>query len=85
VIPPLAEPVESLDFDRAPFSVVEIGFSIRRPEFNRVSVNHSMGMTSALDGLIRAGKRKIGLVLNRVSDNRTNHYWTSATLRTAAA
>jgi LacI family transcriptional regulator len=80
VLPPLAEPVESLDFEWAPFSVVEIGFSLRVPEFNRVSVNHSMGMTAALEGLLHAGKRKIGLVIKRVSDNRTNHYWTAAYL-----
>lgn len=80
VIPPLHEPVDSLGFNWSSFSVVTIGYSLRKPEFNRVVVNHAMGMTSALDGLIHEGRRKIGLVLKRVSDDRTNHHWTSAYL-----
>ena len=80
VIPPLAEPVDKLDFDWSSFSVITLGHSLRKPEFNRVIRNHAMGMVAALDGLMDAGIPKTGLVLKRISDERTNHSWTEAYL-----
>lgn len=80
ILTPLPVPVESIDFDWRPFSVVAIGYSLRSPGFHRVSVNHGMGITSALENLALLGRKKIGLVLKLVSDDRTNHSWTNAYL-----
>lgn len=77
IIPPLAEPSDYFDFDFEHFSAVAIGFTLRRPALHRVVVNHAMGMVAALDALRSAGKRKIGLVLKQLADERTNHAWTS--------
>ncbi|MEI8313023.1 MAG: LacI family DNA-binding transcriptional regulator [Verrucomicrobiota bacterium] len=68
------------NFEWESFSAVAIGYTLRVPDIHRVVVNHFMGMNSVLETLLRMGKKKIGLVLKTLSDDRTNHLWTSAYL-----
>ena len=80
VIAGLQEPLEIPDFDWTPFSVVTIGHSLLSPEFHRVEIDHAMGMVSALESLVALGRRKIGLCLKTVADDRTAHQWTNTYL-----
>jgi len=80
ILPPLPTLSEGLDFDWKQFSAVAVGWSLRFPDLHRVTVNHSMGMTSAMENLTLLGRKRIGLVLKRLSDDRTNHFWSNAYL-----
>jgi len=80
IISPMEDMTAQIDFEWEAFSTVAIGYSLRFPQLHRVVVNHFMGMSSALEGLIGIGRKRVGLVLKELSDDRTNHLWTSSYL-----
>ncbi len=70
-----------LDLDYSRFSAVEISETIERPDLDRAVHDQYTSMLKCLEELARLNYRKIGLVLHRELDLRTNGKWTAAYLR----
>ncbi len=59
-----------LDLNLSRFSAIAFGYSIERPELNRVITDHHKNMMIAYQKMIEHGCKRIGLILNRDSDVR---------------
>jgi LacI family transcriptional regulator len=63
------------------FAGVRLGYTQTTPRFHRVTANHHQGALLTLDRLSHLGYRRIGMVIDEVSDHRVRWQWTSAFLR----
>lgn len=62
IISPLPEGSELIDLDWRKFSVVRIGYSVKNPQFHRVSSDQFKCMYLCVAGLYELGYRRIGLL-----------------------
>ncbi len=80
ILAPLFEPGDYLPLPWERFSVVAIGYSILRPALHRVSVQHARSMRMLLGELRSLGYLRIGFVIHRGGDVRTDHNFLGAYL-----
>jgi len=74
IMAPLLQTVtQTLSWDWRNFSVIISGSATWRPEFNRVSFNHFAEMTIIMHHLHAAGYHRIGLVVDSLLDERSQH------------
>ena len=66
-----------LNMDWDTFSAVALNYGVVRPDFPRVSNNHRQSILEALKVIKRRGYRRIGLLLVKGMEQRTNHEWES--------
>lgn len=76
---PLEDPTLP-DFDWDQFSVLAIGYSVRKPDFHRISHDYFHGMSMALHRLREKGFRRIGLFLDQRVSITTFNLWHAAYL-----
>ncbi len=62
------------------FACATIGHSLEEPHLHRVSPDQSQGMELALQKLLAAGYRKIGLCLDRRVNIKVNRHWQARAL-----
>lgn len=67
-------------FDWSSFSVLAVGYSVREPEFHRISHDYFHGMTLALNHARSKGYRRIGLFLDRRVSRVLFNLWHAAYL-----
>lgn len=77
IIGPLARSVGHLSLNWSKFAVVALGYSLARPEVHRVVHNHLGGVRALVRQCRRKGFRRIGMVLNTDSNQRSNRLWSS--------
>ena len=80
IVPPLYTPGGHLSIDWPHFSAVAIGYSMLSPNLHRVCPNQYRGIRMALRELTKRGYTRPGLLLNRQSDQRSLHLWSSGFL-----
>ncbi len=76
-------PIENFDlpeFDWNGFSVLAIGYSVRHPDFHRISHDYFHGMSMALRHLREKGYRRVGLFLDQRVSLTTFNLWHAAFL-----
>ena len=67
-------------FDWSGFSVIAAGYSVREPEFHRISHDYFHGMTMALTHCREKGYRRIGLFLDSRVSKVLSNLWHAAYL-----
>ena len=77
IIPPLLRAGGHLSIDWDEFSVMAIGYSMLSPNMHRVCPDQYRGIRMALRELKHLGYKRPGLLLNKQSDLRTIHLWSS--------
>lgn len=83
ILAPLTREVEvGLDWNWSGFSVVIAGSATFRPDFNRVRFNHFADMRLLVHQLQKLGKRRMGLLLAKTLEERSQHaidggFWTA--------
>jgi DNA-binding LacI/PurR family transcriptional regulator len=81
ILAPLpAEDARLPAFDWHPFSVLAVGYSIRDPEFHRISHDYFHGMTLALNRCRAHGYRRIGFFLDQRVNRVLFNLWLAAYL-----
>lgn len=80
LIAPHFGPGNDIPLDWSRFSVVELGYNLRQPGFNRVVHDYYHSMQTVCAELRAAGHRRIGLLMPLHSDVKTHHLWTAAYL-----
>lgn len=78
IIGPLRSGLGHITLDWSRFAAVAVGYTLVRPALHRVCHNHGLGMALALRNCRRKGYKRIGLVLNKESDRRSNGFWLGA-------
>jgi LacI family transcriptional regulator len=78
IVPPLSVAQGHLRLDWSKFAAVALGYSLRKPELHRVAHAHYVAMTDLLRHAWKLGYRRIGLVLSRFADRRTEGRWHGA-------
>jgi LacI family transcriptional regulator len=61
-------------------SAIAIGYSLKAPDFHRVSHDYYHSMILAVEQAASMGVRKLGLVLHQGADTRVDHLWLAAYL-----
>ena len=80
VFAPVRRPGAVLHQTWANHAVAAVGFSISSPALHR-AVNHQVhSIRLALQSLLAAGYRRVGLVISREHDERVDHSWLSSVL-----
>jgi len=77
IVPPLLHAGGHLNIDWREFSAVTIGYSMLSPNLHRICPDQYRGIRLALRELRQLGYKRPGLLLNRQSDLRTLHLWSS--------
>ncbi|QHI69329.1 LacI family DNA-binding transcriptional regulator [Tichowtungia aerotolerans] len=77
IIPPLLHAGGHLSIDWKEFSAVAIGYSMLSPNLHRICPDQYRGIRMVLRELKQLGYKRPGLLLNRQSDLRTIHLWSS--------
>lgn len=80
LIGPHFGPGNRIDLDWQRFTVVELGYNLRKPAFNRVVHDYCHSMQTVCAELQAAGHQRIGLLMPLHSDVKTHHLWTAAYL-----
>jgi DNA-binding LacI/PurR family transcriptional regulator len=80
VAPQPIEDAKLPDLDWSDFSVLALGYSVREPEFHRISHDYFHGMALALTQCRAKGYRRIGLYLDRRVSTVTFNLWFAAYL-----
>ncbi|MEY2598755.1 MAG: hypothetical protein RLZZ244_871 [Verrucomicrobiota bacterium] len=80
MIAPHFGPENQIELDWQRVSVIELGYNLRRPAFNRVVRDYYHSMQTVCGELQAAGHSRIGLLMPLHSDVKTHHQWTSAYL-----
>lgn len=78
VLSPLPNNYSTIGFDWEQFSTVSLGNNLATPRLHRCCTDEHHSMTLALDRLLAAGYRKIGLVTNALLEARFEHSHSSA-------
>ncbi len=78
LIAPTSEGRAGLDLDWDRFAAVAIGHSLRHPGLHRVSNRQTRSMRLLLDELSALGFRRVGLVMNRLHNERVDRAWSMA-------
>jgi len=65
-----------IDWDR--FSVIELGYTLRKPTFHRIVHDYFHSMLLALKEIRKRGFKRIGLVLRQIGDEKVHHLWRAA-------
>lgn len=80
LIAPHFGPSNQIQLDWRRFTVVELGYNLRQPTFNRVVHDYYHSMQTACAELQAAGHHRIGLLMPLHSDVKTHHLWAAAYL-----
>jgi DNA-binding LacI/PurR family transcriptional regulator len=80
LIAPLPSSVGHLSLDWSRFASVALGYTLSRPNLTRVTNDHFQTMLLVLRKLRWLGYRKVGFVMEAVSDARVSHRWVAAYL-----
>lgn len=80
IMAPLVDPIPEVDFDWSGFACSTIGYSYTASVLHRVANDQFLTMQLAVEKLVARGYRRIGLVMHRLSDERTNHRWSGGFL-----
>jgi len=80
LIAPHFGPSNDIQLDWSRFSVVELGYNLRQPGFNRVVHDYYHAMQTVCAELRATGNQRIGLLMPLHSDIKTHHLWTAAFL-----
>ena len=80
LLAPVIQPRGHLSLDWPQFAVATLGYSVWRPNVHRVVVNHFHMTNTAFRRLQKLGYRRIGLILERRVNERTDHFYTAAFL-----
>lgn len=80
IAPLLADGSTMPQMDWGRFSVLAIGYSVREPDFHRLSHDYFHGMVSALAHARAAGHRRIGFFVNRLVNKTLFSLWLAAYL-----
>ncbi len=80
IIPPLSKGSTTLEFDFTHLSAIAVGYSLREPALHRVCPDQYQGMAHMLEQLTARGYRRIGLCIDRGTDDRVLHKWTAVQL-----
>ncbi len=80
IVAPLLAPAPLPPLEWQRLSAVAIGFSLREPELHRVTNDYFHSMITAVTHTLKAGRRRIGLMLDRGINARVDHLWLSAYL-----
>lgn len=75
LVGPLQRGNSRLDFNWSRFRCVAIGHTLEYPQLHKASNNQSQSLILALSQLHRAGYRRIGILISKDNDERTNHAW----------
>jgi len=77
IVPPLLHAGGHLNIDWREFSAVAIGYSMLSPNLHRVCPDQYHGIRLVMRELKKLGYKRPGLLLNKKSDLRTLHLWSS--------
>ncbi|MBI5694076.1 MAG: LacI family DNA-binding transcriptional regulator [Verrucomicrobia bacterium] len=80
ILAPLHSVRDTLELDWSQFSSVAVGYSVTQVGINRVAHNHFSGLLLAARHCRAAGRRRLGLVLQRRVDEKVERRWTAAML-----
>ncbi len=80
LIAPHFGPGNQIPLDWQRFTVVELGYNLSQPAFNRVVHDYYHAMQTVCAELRAAGHRRIGLLMPQHSDVKTHHLWSAAYL-----
>lgn len=80
IISPLPHPRGRMSLDWSHLSVIQIGLSMLRPNFNRILHNQYLGMQTVVREAWRRGYKRIGLIMDERHDARTNYNYSSVYL-----
>lgn len=80
VLSPLPAPTFALDMDWESLKCVALGHTLVRPISHKVCHNQYHGMKLALEHLQELGYRKIGLAMDSILDQRTEHNYLAGIL-----
>lgn len=80
LIAPHFGPSNRIQLDWQRFTVVELGYNLSQPAFNRVVHDYYHSMQTVCAELRAAGHRRIGLLMPLHSDIKTHHLWAAAYL-----
>lgn len=80
LIAPHFGPSNHIQLDWSRFTVVELGYNLSSPAFNRVVHDYYHSMQTVCARLRAADHRRIGLLMPLHSDAKTHHLWTAAYL-----
>ena len=75
LLPPHHKPPDWGDFDWARFSVIRFGMSVRSPDSNLVSADHSRAIIMAVAKIVEYGYRRIGFIVSDEYDQRLGGYF----------
>lgn len=78
LIAPLSNASNEIEMDWAGLSVVELGFTLRQPNFHRVVHDYFHAMRIALRRMRELGYRRVGLVLRSFMDEKVHRLWRAA-------
>lgn len=71
---PFREPTFELEtFDFSAFSPVAIGYGMQEPQLHRAASQQTLGAMQVVSRVLSAGYRRVGLILAREIDSRTQH------------
>jgi DNA-binding LacI/PurR family transcriptional regulator len=73
VLPFRERTFELEDFDFSCFSAVAIGYGMERPQLHRAASQQTLGAMQVVNRVLEAGYERVGLVLSREIDIRTQH------------
>jgi LacI family transcriptional regulator len=77
IIPPASRAGSHLSLDWNSFSALKIGYSILMPNLHRVCQDQYQGIRLAMKQLYRYGYQRPGLMLDKSTDLRSLHLWSS--------
>lgn len=78
MVAPMPVASTKIDLDWAPFSIVELGFTLEHSRFHRVVHDYFHAMLLAMENVRRLGYRRPGLVLRSHTDDKAHHLWRAA-------
>jgi DNA-binding LacI/PurR family transcriptional regulator len=80
IIAPLALHHQTLEIAWERFSCVAYGYSMGQPKIHRVCPDFYHSMLEVMERSRQAGLRRVGLVLDRLVDKKSDHLWLAAFL-----
>lgn len=80
IVAPMSETCTLPPIEWEGLSAVAIGYTLQEPSLHRISNDYFHSMVMAVQQCLARGRRRIGLILDTVSDARVDHLWLSAFL-----
>jgi DNA-binding LacI/PurR family transcriptional regulator len=80
IIAPLTHHHQTLNIAWERFACVAYGYSMAQPQLHRICPDFYHSMLNLMERTRQAGLRRVGLVLDRLVDAKSDHFWLAAFL-----